>query len=78
MRSTVVAAIGADGQKAPSLIIHKGNNTIKITRQAGLVLTTFQKKTWVNSELLIRFVVDFHLILIFYWIYLTPVLHTFL
>ena len=54
MRITVVASVWADGRKAPPVIIHKGNDSATITRQSGPVLTCYQKKAWVNSELLIR------------------------
>jgi nitrate reductase cytochrome c-type subunit len=56
MRVTVIAAVWADGRKAPPMIIHKGSNTNNITRQNG-ILTCHQTKAWVNADLLIRLVV---------------------
>jgi hypothetical protein len=40
----VVALVWADGHKAPSMFIHKGNDSDTITRQSGPVLTCYQKK----------------------------------
>jgi hypothetical protein len=65
MRVTVIAAVWADGRKAPPMIIHKGSNTNNITRQNG-ILTSHQTKAWVNADLLIRLVVVYVLLPVFF------------
>jgi hypothetical protein len=58
MRVTVVAAVWADGKKAQPMVIHKtASNVIRpITRSNGPVFASYQKKAWVDSDLLIKWI----------------------
>jgi hypothetical protein len=58
MRVTVVAAVWADGRKAPPMVIHKTTSNVirPITRSNGPIFAAYQKKAWVDSDLLIKWI----------------------
>ncbi len=56
MRVTVVASIWADGKKAPPVVIHKATTNRPITRSNGPIFAAYQKKAWVDSDLLIKWI----------------------
>jgi len=56
MRVTVVASVWADGRKAPPMVIHKTATNRPITRSNGPIFAAYQKKAWVDSDLLIKWI----------------------
>ena len=53
---TSCMGVWADGRKATPLIIHKGKDRGIITPKTGPLLTTTQAKSWVKSELLVKWI----------------------
>ncbi|GMF42196.1 unnamed protein product [Phytophthora fragariaefolia] len=51
---TSVLAVSASGQKFPPLIAWKGANQDGCVERIGNTYVTYQKRTWVDSELLIK------------------------
>jgi hypothetical protein len=55
MQITVVAAVWADGCKAPPMVIHK-QRTSTISHVSGPLLVATQEKGWINSDLIISWI----------------------
>jgi len=65
MRITVVAAVWANGEKAPPMVIHKAKTKAEINANGngevkhdltGPLLYTSQNKAWVNQDLMIKWI----------------------
>ena len=56
MRITVLAAVWADGRKAPPMVIHKKKQAQEVSRISGPLLVANQLKGWINTDLLIKWI----------------------
>ncbi|GMF28662.1 unnamed protein product [Phytophthora fragariaefolia] len=54
MRVTAVLAVSASGRKLPPLVVWKGDRQDGAVERVGNAYVTYQKRAWVDSQLLIK------------------------